>query len=222
MDRAVSIVVDHRECESGVPAMLQATKGVTVTFDMLAVGDYLIDKRLLFERKTLLDFVASIKDGRLFRQARRLVSVEPNGAFILEGVSRSLASSRMRREAIQGALISLSFIFGIPVLRSLNPEETAKLMLYTARQVRAFSSGGVRRSGLVPKKRRRAQLYLLQGLPGIGVKRAQNLLDAFGSVESVFKAGVKELVKVEGIGTVRAEAIRWVARDAAPSSFGSP
>ena len=125
----------------------------------------------------------------------------------------------MRRDAIQGALISLSFIFGIPVLRSLNPEETAKLMLYTARQVRAFSSGGVRRSGLVPKKRRRAQLYLLQGLPGIGVKRAQNLLETFGSVEAVFKAELEELVKVEGIGTVGAEAIRWVARDAATQHF---
>ena len=222
MDRAVSIVVDHRERESGVPAMLQGTEGVTVTYATLAVGDYLINERLLFERKTLLDFVTSIKDGRLFRQARRLASGEPIGAFILEGVSRSLSSSRMRREAIQGALISLSFIFGIPVLRSLDTEETAKLMLYTARQVRAFSSGAVRRSGLVPKKRRRAQLYLLQGLPGIGVKRAQNLLETFGSVEAVFKAELEELVKVEGIGTVRAEAIRWVARDAATQSFGRP
>jgi ERCC4-type nuclease len=193
-----------------------------VDFVALPVGDYLVDGRLLFERKTLADFIASIKDGRLFRQACRLASSEHTAAVILEGGSSRAVSHGMRREALQGALISLSFIFGIPVLRSLRAEETAKLMLYTARQVRAFSIGAVRRSGKIPKRRRRAQMFLLQGLPGVGVKRARSLLDTFGSIEAVMGANADELVTVAGIGTATAEAIRWVVRDRGRSRLVNP
>jgi ERCC4-type nuclease len=193
---------------------------VCVKFGTLSVGDYLVDDRVLFERKNLADFVASIRDGRLFRQACRLASTEHTAAVILEGGSLRAVSHGMRREALQGALISLSVIFAIPVLRSLRAEETAKLMLYTARQLRAFSTGVVRRSGKIPKRRRRAQMFLLQGLPGVGVKRAQSLLDAFGSVEALMGADTEELVTVDGIGTATAEAIRWVVRDRACSRLG--
>jgi ERCC4-type nuclease len=86
-------------------------------------------------------------------------------------------------------------------------------MLYAAQQVRSFSRGGLRRAGIAPRRKRRAQIYLLQGLPGVGVKRAHRLLDVFGSVEAIFRASIGELVRVEGIGTRTAEAIRWVVRD---------
>jgi Fanconi anemia group M protein len=56
-------------------------------------------------------------------------------------------------------------------------------------------------------------MFLLQGLPGVGRKRAASLLDAFGSVEAVMGADTGELVNVEGIGTTTAEAIRWVVGD---------
>jgi ERCC4-type nuclease len=218
--RYVEFVVDYRERVCNVPRALEALEGVRIEFGALPVGDYFVDDRLLFERKTLADFVASIKDGRLFRQACRLASAEHTAAVILEGGSLKAVSHGMRREALQGALISLSFIFGIPVLRSLRAEETAKLMLYTARQVRAFSIGAVRRSGKIPKGKRRAQMFLLQGLPGVGMKRAQSLLDAFGSVEAMMGADTDELVSVEGIGTATAEAIRWVVRDRGCSRLG--
>jgi ERCC4-type nuclease len=39
---------------------------------------------LLFERKTLPDLVASIADGRLFKQALRLVNAKLPAAMILE------------------------------------------------------------------------------------------------------------------------------------------
>jgi ERCC4-type nuclease len=216
----VRVVVDHRERVCDVPRALEGLEEVRVEFEALTVGDYLVDNRLLFERKTFADFVASIKDGRLFRQACRLASSEHTAAVILEGGSLKAVSRGMRREALQGALISLSFIFGIPVLRSLRAEETANLMLYAARQVRAFSIGAVRRSGKIPKRKRRAQMFLLQGLPGVGRKRATSLLDAFGSVEAVMGADIGELVTVEGIGTATAEAIRWVVRDEGCSRLG--
>jgi excinuclease ABC subunit C len=42
---------------------------------------------------------------------------------------------------------------------------------------------------------------LLDEIPGVGPKRKQNLLKHFGSLEQVKKAGVDEIVRVQGINT---------------------
>jgi len=141
----IRIVVDDREANSGMVEVLKETEGVDVTIRHLSLGDYEVDGRLLFERKTLLDLVVSIKDGRLFRQACRLVSNPLRSAIILEGNAGELASSGMRREAIQGALITLTLILGIPLLRSKEPRESARLMLYAARQVQSMARGALPR-----------------------------------------------------------------------------
>ena len=206
-------VVDHRERSCGVPLVLSSMENVEVRFEHLPLGDYLVDDVLLFERKTLLDLTASISDARLFRQATRLAADSRHAAFILEGTAVDLRSSRMRREAIQGALITVSLMFGVPLLRSVGPRETARMMVYAARQTRSWSTGALPRRARRPKRRRRAQLHVLQGLPGIGPKRAANLLDAFGSVEAVFAATANDLIAIDGVGTSTAQAIRWVVSD---------
>lgn len=134
----------------------------------LPVGDYLVDEALLFERKTLLDLVASIKDGRLFAQGLRLANASCRAALILEGGSQALAQSGMRREAIQGALVSLTLFLGIPLLRSMNADETASLILFAARQGRTFAAGALPRKGKRPRGKPRVQNRILQGLPGVG------------------------------------------------------
>ena len=40
----------------------------------------------------------------------------------------------VRREALQGALITIGVFYGVAVLRSDGPEETARLLLYLGRQ----------------------------------------------------------------------------------------
>jgi len=89
-----------------------------------------------FEGKTLVvDFAESIKDGRLFAQANRLVAHDQTIAIILESRAADLAQSQMWREAFQGALISLSLIYWIPILRSIDPAETAWLLVSATKQL---------------------------------------------------------------------------------------
>lgn len=57
--------------------------------------------------------------------------------------------------------------------------------------------------------KRKKQLFILQGLPGVGSERAARLLDVFGSVEAVVTATSEELQSVAGIGKHIAEKIRW-------------
>jgi DNA excision repair protein ERCC-4 len=213
--QSFSIVVDDREYAGAVLAALQRRECVQLRVERLPVGDYRIDDTLLFERKTLPDLAASIKDGRLFAQGLRLTEAPLRAALILEGRSRDLAGSRMRREAIQGALVTLTLFLGIPLLRSMDPEETASLMLFAARQGRAFASGAMPRKGRRPRGKARVQSRILQGLPGIGPERAKRLLDRFGTIEAVIAAPAEALVSVPGIGQGTAEAIRWAVQETA-------
>jgi ERCC4-type nuclease len=161
-----SIVVDDRESAGTVLAALQRRECVQLRVERLPVGDYRIDDALLFERKTLRDLVASIKDGRLFAQGLRLAEAPLRASMILEGRSQDLADSRMQREAMQGAVVTLTLFMGIPLLRSMDPEETASLMLFAARQGRAFAWGALPRKARRPGGKVRVQNHILQGLPG--------------------------------------------------------
>jgi DNA excision repair protein ERCC-4 len=66
------IEVDDRESAGAVLPVLRECGDSQVAVMRLPLGDYVVDGRFLFERKTLTDLVAAIKDGRLFRQALRL------------------------------------------------------------------------------------------------------------------------------------------------------
>jgi ERCC4-type nuclease len=209
----IKVVADDRERHSEVIPFLKAMTFVNLDVRRLSVGDYRVDNQLIFERKTLPDFSRSIADGRLFRQMKRLVNGDAKGVLILEGSGRDLPEVTVRREALQGALIFVSLTLGIPVLRAMNADETARLMCYAARQCRAAFKPAPSRRLPGPTNRRRCQLHVLQGLPGIGPEKAALLLEAFGSVESVLAADGDLLQTIPGIGAKSAEKIRWVVSD---------
>ena len=203
-----SVVVDDREKNSGVADALQQKENVVIQVQRIPCGDYLVDDRLVFERKTLNDFASSLIDGRLLKQASRLAYSSARAVYILEGTGKDFTYKGVRREAIQGALITISLIFGLPVLRSRNPIETANLILYAARQVALVIQSGLKRYGYRPRGKRGRQLFILQGLPGIGRERANRLLEEFGSVEAIINASSGQLQRVEGIGINTAEKIK--------------
>jgi ERCC4-type nuclease len=203
------IEVDDRESAGAVLPVLRQCGDFQVAVMRLPLGDYVVDGRFLFERKTLTDLVAAIKDGRLFRQALRLAATPLRPAIILEGTGRELAGCAMKWEAIQGALVTVALFCGVPLLRTRTPEETVRTMLFAARQGRTFASGALPRRGRRPHGKRARQFYILQGFPGIGPERAHQLLVRFGSVEAITRAGAGDLCSVPGIGERIAGALRW-------------
>ncbi len=212
------IRVDDREDGSGTAAALREMTGVEVVVTRLPLGDYEVDRRFLFERKTLADLAASLKDGRLLRQACLLAAAPLRSVLILEGTARDHTGGT-RREAIQGALVTITVLLNIPLLRAKTPEESARLMVYAARQLKALHDDRPKEAhprlpgGKRPRGKRKTQLHLLQGLPGVGPKRARRLLDRFGSVEAVLTAAAEELALVEGVGEGTAQAIRWAVSE---------
>lgn len=212
MDKTI-VIADDREQGCGVIEALEVADGVEVRIGRLSEGDYRVGDNLLFERKTLSDLAASIVQGRFFSQARRLASSNCRGVIILEGTGKDISGSGVRREAVQGALISASVLLGLAILRSLDPQETADLMLYAGRQTEKSVSGGLYRHGKRPGGKRRQQIFLLQGLPGVGPERARYLLETFDNINDIFNATLEELTQIPGIGRKTADDIRFLLRE---------
>jgi DNA excision repair protein ERCC-4 len=215
-EEPIRVIADDRERSSGVPHFLSNLRNVELIVKRLPVGDYLADNRLLFERKTLQDFAVSVIDGRLFKQMIQLARSKHKAGLILEGTGKNLTGLGIRREALQGALITVSLILGIPILRARDASEAAALIVYAARQIKFVVHGFSRRPGYRPKTKRHRQLYILQGLPGVGRDRAQRLLETFRSVEAVMTAGIEDLQVVEGIGRKTAKKIKWAVSEELP------
>ncbi len=176
-ERKVDLKIDFREQRSGIVEEIGRLKdNITFVMVTLPTGDYLIEDKIIVERKTLSDFLISIKNGRIFQQAYRIAQSGKNGLIILEGDKSMVDSSSMSRKAVQGALIHLELFIGIPVIRSLNIQETAALLVDIFHQCQQIQlprqkhivsvSPGIR----INKKQRR-KLFLVQNLPGIGTKK---------------------------------------------------
>lgn len=210
----IQIVVDDREARgSRVGALLGRVEDVAVSVRRLRTGDYLIEEKAVLERKRVPDFLASLFEGRLFAQARRLAEAPVRSFLILEGPSSEWTQRHIRREAVQGAMLTLSVVFGIPVLRSQDEEETARLIAYTARQLHSVSTAPLRRSGWQPRGKRAIQLRVLASFPRIGTKRAQRLLDHFGTLENIVAAPPEALSAVPGIGKQTAQSLHWAVHE---------
>ena len=85
-----------------------------------------------------------------------------------------------------------------------------------------MARGGVQRHGYRPKSKRRRQLFILQGLPGVGPERAERLLARFGRVEAAITASSGDLQSVDGIGKSIADKIRWVVSERVSPNFSKP
>ena len=56
-DFPLTVIADDRERKSEVVQFLSEMKNVSVGIKRLSFGDYVVDNRLVFERKTLKDFL---------------------------------------------------------------------------------------------------------------------------------------------------------------------
>jgi ERCC4-type nuclease len=206
-NQEVRILADHREAVGGVLPLLATMEGVTVAVEQLDVADYVLSARLAVERKSSLDFAASIVDRRLFGQAERLRERYERVVYLIEGAGL-YEGHNLHPNAVRGALSFLTVLSGATVLRTEGPEDSAQLLATMARHEQhglgyAVSSHRVRRSARVALQQR----YVVEQLPGIGPKTAHALLEWFGTLAALFAADEEALRQVPGIGPKRARAV---------------
>ncbi|MGZ4857170.1 MAG: DEAD/DEAH box helicase, partial [Methanobacteriaceae archaeon] len=123
------IYADSREASSGVLRELSHL-GAEIKILNLSVADYQVSNEVAIERKSSNDFVGSIMDKRLHKQAKELVQSFQKPVIILEG--EDLYSSSLNPNAVRGALASLAVDFGIPIIPTRSAEDTASMIIRIA------------------------------------------------------------------------------------------
>ena len=205
--RRIRIVADIRERGSDLLRLLQDSRLVDLRISTLGTGDYIVEEQVTIERKTRSDFAIALVEGRLFQQAARLGKMS-RPIVLVEGESKDPHAVHPR--ALQGAILSLSTAWRIPVVFSRDAAESAWIVEALGQQSLFSSPLQLARGGYRPKRLRNRQSFVLQGLPGVGPVLARRLLQRFGTVRAVMTAGAQELSRVPGCGSKRAAEITRV------------
>jgi len=179
--------------------------GFDVDIKPLDVCDYVVSDRVGIERKDASDFIGSMKDGRVFSQAKGMAEIYEKPVIILEGaMKKALKRSRMRQSSIYGALSSLALDYGVNIIPTDDPASTAILLHRMAyreqvKESRTIQLRSVDRS--LPMHQQ--QQYLLSGLPQIGVTLAEELLNTFETPYKVIMAFAEAEVKTSASGKTK-------------------
>ena len=149
----MNIIVDVRE-----HSLIEKLQGLPITnphvkiaTEQLLIGDILLrtdDQKelILFERKSLQDLLASIKDGRYKEQSHRLThtsGLNPHHiVYIVEGVLSTLRPSD--KKIVLSAIASLSYFKGFSVFRTASVFDTAEIVLAMATKIQKEIEGGAK------------------------------------------------------------------------------
>lgn len=202
------VFADTREGNSKVIRHLSEME-IDVKVQAMAVGDYQVSDEVVIERKTAKDFVDSIVDKRLFKQARSLMEEFKRPLIILEG--DDLYNGMINPNAIRGSITSIALDFGISIIPTRNAQDTAAMIKRIAIREQSGEKTPIQiRTDKKPVNLWEQQLFIIESLPNIGPVNAKNLLEHFGTVANIINASESQLQEVEGIGKKTAANIRKV------------
>ena len=201
MEEQFQIIVDNRELKSGVAKTL-FEKDVRIIPEQLEVGDFILSSKICCERKSVKDFVNSIIDGRLFKQAKNLVANFEKPFIIVEGCEDLYSVRNVHPNAIRGAIASLVLDMKVPIIFTKDYVDTANLLITILKRERKDKPLISLRGERKPLTDKELMEYVITSFPNIGRVTAQNLLKHFGTIKNIINSSPEELIKVEGVGKV--------------------
>lgn len=194
------ITIDHRE-----PREIErylTDYGVFFERKLLSCGDYIINN-FCIERKTWTDFFESYKDGRLFKQLRQLATSQ-TGILILEEPHFEHIE---KKEFFYTILIKILFCYNIRLLFTQNMNHTAALLSVLSKNAQYTTF--IPENKILPQTKtiQQRKKEILLCFPNIGKKKAEKILQHFGTLKSFFSASVPEQEMI-GIGRKTRKGIR--------------
>jgi len=193
------IIIDYREKNSLVVSELVAL-GLKVEIKELKVADYLV-RDVAIERKTVSDFITSMKNRRLIKQLEELQQYE-NRLLIIEGIDEqelytdSEDRIGMHPNSIRGFLLSILLRYRVPIIFTKNYEDTAKFISVLSKRAEPKEAPlNVKKKALNKKEQLQ---FIIEGFPGIGPKTAKKLLKKFKTIKNIIDASEEELREVIG------------------------
>ena len=183
------------------------SQGMDVEVCELEIGDYLFDKQVVFEMKTIADFIASINDHRVFNEAINQAEKFDYHYVVIFGDdhtrAKCISMSRNYREVnyfqYLGAIASLNRY--TTVIESYSPliNEAYYRMLITAKKC-------LQNKPIIKKFERKeknaAFNYLAYCVYGVSAKRANDIVQTLGlkTLDDILHLHHDMLTGVDGIG----------------------
>ena len=212
----ICVVIDDREESSGLLEEVAARWAPTYVA-RLDVGDVRIGDRVVVERKTIVDLVTSLRDGRFWKQLGVLARTCEAPLLVIEGTD-AVPAAALHPAALRGILLTLALGLRVPILRTLDVRETTAFLVHAAHlETRRAAKYGTRSEP--PRSAARLSLDILGAIPGIGADRARRLLRRFGTARAALDADAKDLLSVDGIGP---ELARRLSRLDQPAPTSAP
>lgn len=202
------IKIDSREPGKFQKQCLQHYPNATVEY--MDVGD-LVCGNVVIERKTIKDFAHSVMNGRVFNQAKNMVNNYGNKSWVfVVGTPDKLRYhphyKRFTTKNFRGAVGSLEADIGVHVKVFKNHSGFFKYanVIFEKGNREPKDLGQVKR--IAPKS---ADIYvsMLSCLPGIGIKKAENILENF-KYNELFEASVEDLCTIKGVGKAQANTVK--------------
>ncbi|KAJ3349651.1 hypothetical protein GGF32_005346 [Allomyces javanicus] len=205
---------------TSLDAGLEETYGAFL--DQLSRRGQSDEVKMVLERKTFADLLASIKDGRFRQQRERLLQFarESPGTKLLYVLEGGLPRSSTDASVVMGALENLAVIHGIPVLTTFTVAQTCASLKRLVQKIGAESSTSSAQDTLTlaHMKSRKAVptnplATMLCTIDGVGPKIALALSERFRTMQDLvcFLATQdlgNELVGKRRIGGTIAKAVR--------------
>ncbi len=200
------IYVDNRENTDLIKELFKLPD-LKVESKQLVVGDIVISDRIAIERKAKIDFVNSILDRRIFEQLKNLAMNFQRPILIIEGEEDIFSLRNLNPNVIRATLSTIAIDFRIPIIFTNSMEETAKMIqIITKRNHKSKKEISLNSSKISHGFREELE-KVISSIPRINIITAKNLLEYFGSIKDLVNSTEEEIMKIEGIGKVRAKAL---------------
>ena len=173
-------------------------EGVTLEYEELDAGDFLVGGDTAIEVKSGTDFILAVVEGDLLPTASRLQAQYRQPVLLVEG---DYFTPRFHQTPfdVHWAIGYLTGVLGIPILYSPEAEHSAMLVYTLAARIQHESGVEQPLRPGQPETRRETIRFLVEGLPGVGPELARGLLRHFGTARAVFEAGETDLLEVAGM-----------------------
>ena len=173
----------------------------------LEIGDYIFNEQVVFEFKTIADFISSIQDNRVFNEAINQAETFDHHYVIIHGGeterAKQISISRNYREVTfygyLGALASLNRYTTVIECYNPNITEAYYRMLITAKK--ALQQKPIVKK--FPRKHKNTAFnFLCYCIYGINQKKATQIVQAYDlhSLNDLMTLTTEDLTKIDGIG----------------------
>ena len=181
----------------------------------LPIGDYLIENTVIVERKSVMDLLSSVLDGRYEAQMMQL-SVRNDevpllfvhgSAYDIGEMTKHLRLKSNPWDIITGAIASATARYGIDVVFSESRDQGFMILVKYMKKLQQKRRSAVKFSN---KKKLDKRVLIVTAVLHTSPAIARALLESYGSIPNILNSDLQGIEGIRGIGHKKAAELREV------------